>query len=40
VPPEKDVLRRNRRSIVVDLRDPDGARTVLSMAAKADVLLA
>jgi alpha-methylacyl-CoA racemase len=39
VPPEKDVLRRNRRSIVVDLRDGDGARTVLSMAAKADVLI-
>jgi alpha-methylacyl-CoA racemase len=39
VPPEKDVLRRNRRSIVVDLRDRDGVRTVLSMAAKADVLL-
>jgi alpha-methylacyl-CoA racemase len=39
VPPEKDVLRRNRRSIVVDLHDRDGVRTVLSMAAKADVLL-
>ena len=39
VPPEKDVLRRNRRSLVVDLHDPDGARTVLSMATKADVLL-
>lgn len=39
VPPEKDVLRRNRRSIIVDLHHPDGAPTVLSMAAKADVLL-
>lgn len=39
VPPETDVLRRNRRSIVVDLRDPDGVRTVLAMAEKADVLL-
>ena len=39
VPPDKDVLRRNRRSIVVDLRHPDGVRTVLSMAAKAEVLL-
>lgn len=39
VPPEKDVLRRNRRSLVVDLRSRDGVRTVLSMAAKADVLL-
>jgi alpha-methylacyl-CoA racemase len=39
VPPEKDVLRRNRRSIVVDLRHPDGVRTVLAMASRADVLL-
>ena len=39
VPPEKDVLRRNRRTIVVDLRDRDGVQTVLSMVAKADVLL-
>lgn len=39
VPPELDVLRRNRRSIVVDLREPDGVRTVLALAAKADVLL-
>ncbi|TAM65622.1 CaiB/BaiF CoA-transferase family protein [Mycobacterium sp.] len=39
VPPEQDVLRRNRRSIIVDLRDQAGVRTVLSMAAKADVLL-
>ena len=39
VPPEKDVLRRNRRSIVVDLRHADGIRTVLSMAGRADVLL-
>ena len=39
VPPEKDVLRRNRRSIVVDLRHADGVRTVLSMASRADVLL-
>jgi alpha-methylacyl-CoA racemase len=39
VPPEQDVLRRNRRSIVVDLRHADGARTVLSMVERADVLL-
>jgi alpha-methylacyl-CoA racemase len=39
VPPEKDVLRRNRRSIVVDLRHADGVRTVLSMIGQADVLL-
>jgi alpha-methylacyl-CoA racemase len=39
VAPEKDVLRRNRRSIIVDLQHPDGVKTVLAMAAKADVLL-
>lgn len=39
VPPETDVLRRNRRSIVVDLRHADGVRTVLSMVGRADVLL-
>jgi alpha-methylacyl-CoA racemase len=39
VPADKDVLRRNRRSIIVDLRHPDGVRTVLAMASQADVLL-
>jgi alpha-methylacyl-CoA racemase len=39
VPPDKDVLRRNRRSIVVDLQHPDGPATVLSLVTKADVLL-
>lgn len=39
VPPEKDVLRRNRRSIVVDLSHADGVRTVLSMVGQADMLL-
>jgi alpha-methylacyl-CoA racemase len=39
VPPDQDVLRRNRRSIIVDLGHPDGVRTVLSMATNADVLL-
>jgi alpha-methylacyl-CoA racemase len=39
VPPELDVLRRNRRSITVDLRHPEGVQTVLTMTAHADVLL-
>jgi alpha-methylacyl-CoA racemase len=39
VPPEKDVLRRNRRSIVVNLQHPDGVRAVLGLIAGADVLL-
>lgn len=39
VPPELDVSRRNRRSVVIDLRDPDGVATVLTMVRHADVLL-
>lgn len=39
VPPEKDVTRRSRRSIVVDLRTADGVETVLSLVEQADVLL-
>jgi alpha-methylacyl-CoA racemase len=39
VPPEKDVLRRNRRSIIVDLSHREGVQTILAMAARADVLL-
>lgn len=39
VPPEQDVLRRNRRSVVLDLRDERGRDAVLAMAARADVLI-
>lgn len=39
VDPMVDVLRRNRRSIVVDLRTPQGVEVVRRMASDADVLL-
>lgn len=39
VPPQQDVLRRNRKSIIADLRDPAGVKTVLALIGKADVLL-
>lgn len=39
ITPELDVLRRNRRSIAIDLRDPKGVQTVLGLVAKADALI-
>lgn len=39
VPPHRDVLRRNRKSIVVDLREPAGTQTMLALVEKADVLI-
>jgi alpha-methylacyl-CoA racemase len=37
--PPKDTLTRNRRSIGVDLKNPDGVETVLKMVEKADGLI-
>jgi alpha-methylacyl-CoA racemase len=37
--PERDVLNRGRRSIALDLKDPDAVRTLLALVEKADALV-
>lgn len=39
IPPHLDALRRSRESVVLDLRNEQGAATVLQMVEKADVLI-
>ncbi|WP_414930694.1 CaiB/BaiF CoA transferase family protein [Streptomyces sp. SHP 1-2] len=39
VDPEYDLTNRNKRSVVVDLKAPGGARRVLALAARADLLI-
>jgi alpha-methylacyl-CoA racemase len=39
VEPSRDLLNRGKRSVVVDLKDPDGVDLVLRMVARADVLI-
>ncbi|WP_217236547.1 CaiB/BaiF CoA-transferase family protein [Streptomyces sp. AC555_RSS877] len=39
VDPEFDVTNRNKRSVIVDLKAPDGPARVLDLAARADVLI-
>lgn len=38
-PPERDALRRSRRSVVLDLRSADGVAATLDLAERADVLI-
>jgi alpha-methylacyl-CoA racemase len=37
--PPKDILARGRRSVAVDLKNPEGIETVLSMVEQADVII-
>lgn len=38
-PPEFDLFNRGKRSVAVDLKSPDGVRTVMELIAKADMLI-
>ncbi|MBV7694343.1 CaiB/BaiF CoA-transferase family protein [Streptomyces sp. TRM70350] len=37
--PEYDITNRNKRSVIVDLKSPDGPARVLDLAARADILI-
>ncbi|WP_105971337.1 CaiB/BaiF CoA transferase family protein [Streptomyces geranii] len=39
IDPEYDVTNRNKRSVIVDLKAPDGPARVLDLAARADILV-
>ncbi len=39
IDPARDVTNRNKRSVVVDLKAPDGAARVLGLAERADILI-
>ncbi|MCX5329973.1 CaiB/BaiF CoA-transferase family protein [Streptomyces sp. NBC_00140] len=39
IDPEFDVTNRNKRSVIIDLKAPDGATRVLGLAERADVLI-
>ncbi|MBZ9643321.1 CoA transferase, partial [Streptomyces sp. PSKA30] len=39
VDPVHDITNRNKRSVIVDLKSPDGPARVLDLAARADILI-
>lgn len=39
IDPAHDITNRNKRSVIVDLKAPDGPARVLDLAARADVLI-
>ena len=39
VPPRADILSRGRRSLALDLKQPEGAQVLLDMAVQADLLV-
>ncbi|MET7457287.1 CaiB/BaiF CoA-transferase family protein [Streptomyces sp. NPDC005574] len=39
ITPEHDITNRNKRSVIVDLKSPDGAARVLDLAERADILI-
>src|SRR5437870_673900 len=39
IPPERDVMRRSRSSVAIDLRQPSGVEAVLQLVDSADVLI-
>ncbi|GHD92202.1 CaiB/BaiF CoA transferase family protein [Streptomyces naganishii] len=39
IDPGRDITNRNKRSVVVDLKSPDGAARVLDLAERADILI-
>ncbi|MGW4874693.1 CoA transferase, partial [Streptomyces chartreusis] len=39
IDPALDITNRNKRSVIIDLKSPDGPARVLDLAARADILI-